>query len=82
MNTVTAHPDLHTLTGAYAMNALDDAERAAFEAHLPDCDPCREEVEDFASTVEMLAGAVAVQPPPHLKGAILDTVARTRQDPP
>ena len=35
------HPDLHTLTGAYALDALDPDERDAFEAHLPDCDPCR-----------------------------------------
>lgn len=81
-DTITARPALHSLTGAHALNALDDDERAAFEAHLRDCDPCREEVEGFAPTVEMLAGAVAVQPPPHLKGAILDTVARTRQEPP
>ncbi len=78
----TAHPDLHTLTGAYALNALDDDERAAFEAHLPDCDTCRGEVEGFLLTAAMLGSAVAEQPPAHLKGAILDTVARTRQEPP
>lgn len=79
---MTTHPDLHTLTGAYAVDALDDDERAAFEAHLPDCDTCRQEVEGFALTTAMLGGAVAEQPPAHLKGAILDTVARTRQEPP
>jgi len=76
------HPDLHTLTGAYALDALDDDERAAFEAHLPDCDPCREEVAGFLDTAAMLGRAVAEPVPTHLKGVVLDQVARTRQDPP
>lgn len=76
------HPDLHTLTGAYALDALDAEEREAFEAHLPDCAHCREEVEGFLATASLLGSAVAEAPPAHLKGAVLDTVARTRQDPP
>ena len=76
------HPDLHTLTGAYALDALDDAERGAFEAHLPDCDECRHEVEGFLATTAMLGVAVAEHPPAHLKGTVLDIVARTRQDAP
>jgi hypothetical protein len=76
------HPDLHTLTGAYALDALDDDERAAFEAHLPDCDRCRVEVDGFLATTALLGGAVAEAPPHDLRGAVLDAVARTRQDPP
>lgn len=76
------HPDLHTLTGAYALDALEDDERAAFEAHLPDCGTCREEVAGFLDTAAMLGRAVAEPVPTHLKGTILDQVARTRQDPP
>lgn len=76
------HPDLHTLTGAYALDALDADEREAFEAHLPDCGPCQEEVEGFLATTSLLGSAVSEAPPAHLKGAILGSVARTRQDPP
>lgn len=76
------HPDLHTLTGAYALDALDDTEREAFEAHLPDCPTCAEEVEGFLATTSMLGAAVAEPPPAHLKGVVLDRVARTRQEPP
>lgn len=76
------HPDLHTLTGAYALDALDDDERAAFEAHLPDCPQCREEVDGFLATAGMLGGAVSEAPPPQLKGSLMDLVARTRQDAP
>ena len=36
--------DLHTLTGAYAADALDADERAVFERHLETCDSCRQEV--------------------------------------
>lgn len=76
------HPDLHTLTGAYALDALDADEREAFEAHLPDCDTCREEVDGFLATASLLGSAVAEPPPAYLKGAVLDTVARTRQEAP
>lgn len=76
------HPDLHTLTGAYALDALDDDEREAFEAHLPDCGTCREEVDGFLATAAVLGTAASEPPPPELKGTILDVVARTRQDPP
>ena len=33
--------DLHLLSGAYAVDALDDLERARFEAHLRTCADCR-----------------------------------------
>ena len=36
--------DLHKLTGAYAVDALDELERARFEQHLTECDDCRAEV--------------------------------------
>lgn len=79
---MTMNSHLHTLTGAYAMNALDADEQAAFEAHLPDCESCREELEGFVVTTALLGGAVAETPPAHLKGAVVDAVARTRQEPP
>ena len=36
--------DIHALVGAYAVDALDDVERAAFERHLAECADCRAEV--------------------------------------
>ena len=33
--------DLHSLSGAYALDALDDDERADFEEHLARCATCR-----------------------------------------
>lgn len=74
--------DLHTLTGAYALNALDDSERAAFEAHLSECGACRREVMEFEATAAELGSGMAEAPPPHLKGAIMDAIATTRQERP
>ena len=48
---------LHDLSAAYALDALDDEERAAFEAHLRDCESCRAEVGSLGNTVESLAYA-------------------------
>lgn len=76
------HPDLHTLTGAYALNALDAEERAAFEAHLPDCATCREEVDGFLATTAVLGGAVADNPPAHLRASVLTQIQQTRQEAP
>ena len=33
--------DIHALSGAYAVDALDDIERAQFERHLAECPACR-----------------------------------------
>lgn len=72
-------PHLHTLTGAYAVDALDGPEREAFEAHLGECAACREEVTELTATVARLAGAVASPPPADLKARVLAEVARTQQ---
>jgi len=34
--------ELHTLAGLYVVDALDDDERARFDAHLADCAACQE----------------------------------------
>ncbi|NKE62613.1 anti-sigma factor, partial [Lentzea sp. PSKA42] len=59
--------DLHTLTGAYAVNALSDTERAAFETHLIRCESCATEVAELAATATRLGAAVDFPPPPQLR---------------
>lgn len=73
------HPDIHTLTGAFATNALDEDERAAFEAHLPGCPACQAEVDSFLATAAMLGSAVGESPPAGLRDAIMDEIGSTRQ---
>jgi anti-sigma-K factor RskA len=65
----------HALAGAYALDALDAAERARFERHLRGCAACLAEVRGFAATAASLGLAVAATPPPGLKGRVLADVA-------
>jgi len=74
--------DLHALAGAYALNALDGAERDRFERHLRGCRACESEVRGFAATAAALAMAAAAEPPPGLKQRVLAAAAVTRQLPP
>jgi anti-sigma-K factor RskA len=74
--------DLHTLTGAYALDAIDGAERERFEHHLHRCQSCGQEVRGLQETATRLALAVARVPPPSLKAAVLAGAARTRQHSP
>jgi anti-sigma-K factor RskA len=74
--------DLHILTGAYALDALEDAERERFEHHLERCQPCSHEVRGLHETATGLALAVARTPPPQLRDRVMTAVARTRQTPP
>ncbi|MFB9688688.1 anti-sigma factor [Amycolatopsis plumensis] len=74
--------DLHTLTGAYAVNALSDLERIGFERHLGECDACRLEVGELQATAAHLGIAVRVEPSPRLRSAVLAGVTHTRQRPP
>jgi anti-sigma-K factor RskA len=74
--------ELHMLTGAYALDAVSDLERAEFERHLVECAACRQEVAELRATGARLAAAAAVDPPPELRVLVLAEVARTRQLPP
>ena len=71
--------DLHHLAAAYALDALDADERAAFEAHYPSCEICSAEVADFRETAAVLAADLAAPPPADLKASVMAEVARTRQ---
>ncbi|MEU6113019.1 anti-sigma factor [Streptomyces sp. NPDC047117] len=74
--------DLHTATGAYALNALPDDERVQFERHLRECAACRQEVAELTATAARLGQAVAAVPPAELKGRVLQRIATVRQEPP
>jgi anti-sigma-K factor RskA len=74
------HEDDHQLSAAYALNALDADERAAFEEHLRSCETCRSDAAEFRDTTAMLAYAVAgAEPPPALRSRILDEVRAERR---
>jgi len=65
--------NLHELAPGYALDALDEAERAAFDAHLAQCPSCREEVAALGAAAGALAFAAdAPPPPPGLRERILE----------
>lgn len=77
----TSHSDdfLDDLT-AYALDALDDAERIALEAHLSTCPECRRIVAELQATANLLPyGLPEAAPRPELRGLILERVCRERQ---
>jgi anti-sigma-K factor RskA len=78
----TTMDDRHTLVGAYALDALDDVERRAFELHLETCDDCRAEVAELSAAAAYLGVAAAVPAPPSLRDSVLNEIGRTRQLPP
>ena len=74
--------DLHSLSGAYALDALDRAaERDRFTRHMARCPSCAGEVRGFREVATALAFAAATEPPPELRDRVLAAVARTRQQP-
>jgi len=71
---------IHELTAGYALDALDSEERSAYEAHLPGCEHCQQELESFWTTTEALAVAASgPEPSPALRERILTDV---RAEPP
>jgi anti-sigma factor RsiW len=73
--------DIHALAGAYALDAVDDLERAAFDRHLASCESCRGEIDEFRETAARLADSTWSVPPPRLRADVLAAIARTRQLP-
>jgi anti-sigma-K factor RskA len=56
--------ELHDLTAAYALDALDPDERAEYERHLRGCERCRQELAQLGPTAGVLAYAAPPAPPP------------------
>lgn len=74
--------DIHLLSGAYALDAIDDLERARFKDHLAQCPDCTEEVISLRETAAFLAEGTVVAPPPELRTSVLTQISRVRPLPP
>ncbi|MEU8639412.1 anti-sigma factor [Amycolatopsis sp. NPDC048633] len=74
--------EAHTLTGAYALDAVTDLERAAFARHLAECPTCGRELAEFRETAAKLGMAMTTEPGNRLRSRVLTEVATTRQEPP
>jgi anti-sigma-K factor RskA len=68
------------LAAAYALGALDQAERADFEQHLESCASCQAEVQSFRELTGPLAGTApqTAPPPPQLRERVLRAAREVR----
>lgn len=61
--------------GSYVLGALPEDELRAFEAHLVDCERCREEIAALRIVADALLGAAPpAEPPPGLKRRLMAVV--------
>lgn len=70
--------DIHALSGAYAVDALDDLERAAFERHLAGCEACGDEVDGLREASSFLSATCSTPAPERLRARVLHEIALTR----
>jgi len=70
---------IHDLAAPFALDALDQAERATFEAHLSGCADCRTLVAEMRETMADLESQHTVTPPERMRAAVLAEVARSPQ---
>jgi anti-sigma factor RsiW len=63
--------DLHTLSGAYALDALSPEEAELFATHLEQCQACRDEVRELQEVAARMAAVQTIAPPSALKARVL-----------
>jgi anti-sigma-K factor RskA len=74
--------DMHTLSGAYAVDALSAEEAEQFATHLEQCPACREEVRELQEAAAAMGADEATAPPAALKGRVLAAADQLPQMPP
>jgi len=73
--------EVHTLSGAYAIDALSAEEMALFRGHLEACPVCCEEVSELRDAAAKLGASAAMTAPESLKTRVLSAVDRMPQQP-
>lgn len=74
--------DLHTLSGAYALDALSAEEAEQFRRHLEGCPACRDEVRELRQAAARIGAGEAMAPPSSLKARVLAAADQQPQLPP
>lgn len=74
--------EIHALSGAYAVDALDDIERAQFERHLTECSECQAEVTSLREAAALLGEVARTEPSADLRSRILGDIKTVRPLPP
>ena len=75
----TGDHELHTLAGAFVLDAVSDTERASFAAHLAGCAECRADVSELREAAARLGTAQAVRPRPELRSQAIQAAHQTSQ---
>ena len=70
--------DIHSLSGAYAIDAVDELERARFEQHLQLCPECAAEVVSLREAAELLSLLAVATPPRRLREQVLRDISAVR----
>ncbi|HEX9643445.1 MAG TPA: anti-sigma factor [Acidimicrobiia bacterium] len=73
--------DLRSLAGAYAIDALDDDERRAFESYMATHPEAAVEVDELRAAAGLLADDAVTTPPSSLRRAVLAAIRDLRQEP-
>lgn len=74
--------DIHGLVGAYAVDAIDEQERSAFELHLAECPECQAEVASLREAAAQLSLMSQTAPPSSMRDAVLAGIRTVRPLPP
>jgi anti-sigma-K factor RskA len=74
--------DIHGLVGAYAVDAIDEQERSAFELHLAECPECQAEVASLQEAATQLSLMSETAPPASMRAAVLAGIKTVRPLPP
>jgi anti-sigma-K factor RskA len=74
--------DIQNLSGAYAIDAVDDDERARFEAHLAKSPQTQDEVASLQAAAGELSTTTPADPPPSLRESVLAQISSIRPLPP
>ncbi|MGC5629177.1 anti-sigma factor domain-containing protein [Georgenia sp. Z1344] len=75
-----ASDDVDALLHAWALDAVDDAERARVERAVEDDPELAAEARALRETAALLASAGSIEPPATLRDHVLDAAARTPQE--
>lgn len=72
----TNHKEFEELCAAFAIGALDGADRERLRAHLPTCSACRQRVAEFEESATWLAlGLAPIQPSAQVKSAVMQRIS-------
>jgi anti-sigma-K factor RskA len=74
--------ELHTLSGAFALDALSPEEAEEFRRHLEECQACRDEVRELREAAARIGAGEALAAPPALRARVLAAADRQPQLPP